>query len=250
MPRVQIELFGDVEVSRFVVLDVPDGTDLDQLPLQDITDLFDEDDEEWNVVDRVRYLTWRDVLISPEPEDFTDAVITKKRGKYVVADGRWKGPPTEEDLVAMEVWRPSTSVSHADLERSRLVAGQIHAEPKRCWHNALSVVCQLDTYREASYVEGFACVEDGMQIEHGWVMLRDGTIIDPTLQRPGITYFPGLEFRGRKGVVDFLATKWGHVAKIPPFFYAFGFGGRYCPSYMEARRLATEYSHNLKPPVG
>ena len=82
--------------------------------------------------------------------------------------------------------------------------------------NALRVVQKLDDYADASYVEGVASLNGGPLIEHGWVCLSDGTVIDPTTPRRSGAYFPGLEFRGRAGIEEFLATPQGSTCKVPP----------------------------------
>ena len=43
MAKVQVELIADLEVRRFLVLDIPDGTDIDDLPWQEITELVGQD---------------------------------------------------------------------------------------------------------------------------------------------------------------------------------------------------------------
>jgi hypothetical protein len=69
----------------------------------------------------------------------------------------------------------------------------------------------------------------------------DGTVIDPTLPRRCGAYFPGLEFKGRAGISEFLGTPRGSECKDSPFFYAFGWGGQYSPSIGRAWQQGWAY---------
>ena len=96
---------------------------------------------------------------------------------------------------------------------------------------------RLPDYSQAGYVEGWAEVDNGLLIEHGWVA-KDGTVIDPRLPEDEIVYFPSLEFPGRDGIEAFMAAKDG---KKTPFFYSFGWGGRnhagYKQAFQDAKRI-------------
>ena len=109
------------------------------------------------------------------------------------------------------------------------------------------VVQKLDAYAADSYVEGIACLGSGLLIEHGWVCRPDGTIMDPTLPTDEGVYFPGLEFRGRTGICEFLATPRGRKCKNSPFIYAFGWGGRYSPGIMRAWEQGNAHLRELYP---
>ena len=120
---------------------------------------------------------------------------------------------TEEELEFFQGWQPSTKVTRKDIEESVRVRHLIRAVPKQCFFNAKRVVQKLDAYAADSYVEGIACLGSGLLIEHGWVCRPDGTIMDPTLPTHEGVYFPGLEFRGRTGICEFLATPRGRKCK-------------------------------------
>jgi hypothetical protein len=154
---------------------------------------------------------------------------------------------TDEEREFFLGWQPVTKVTGKDIEVSVRVGKMIRALPKLCWRNALRVVQKLDEYAEASYMEGIACVNGCTPIEHGWVCLPDGTVIDPTLpKRPGV-YFPGLEFQGREGIAEFDATPQARAYKEPPFFYAFGWGGEHSPGMRDAWEQCWAYLRERHP---
>jgi hypothetical protein len=66
-----------------------------------------------------------------------------------------------------------------------------------------------------------------------------------------MTYFPGLEFRGRGEIEAFLRTPKGRKCKRSPFFFAFGWGGQESPSfrrcYEQAQTVLVE-KHGLQEP--
>ena len=109
------------------------------------------------------------------------------------------------------------------------------------------IVIRSDSYADASYMEGVACFNGSPLLEHGWVCRPEGTIIDPTLPRDEGVYFPGLEFRGRTGICEFLATSRGRKCKISPFLYAFGWGGRYSPGIMRHWEQGNAHLRELVP---
>src|SRR5687768_13198188 len=121
-------------------------------------------------------------------------------------------------------WKPASTASKKDAAESQRVQNKVRAIPQQCWFNARNAVLKLSDYSTASYVEGWAIVGGGLRIEHGWIV-RDGQIIDPTLPNDSIIYFPGLEFVGRTGILEFLSFKAGKKCKKSPFFFAFGWGG-------------------------
>jgi hypothetical protein len=149
-----------------------------------------------------------------------------------------------EERRFFEGWQPITSPVRVDEEESERVGRRVGAIPKQCWFNARKVVQKLGEYSEASYVEGIAvCLKTnrGFLFEHGWVCQPDGTVIDPTLPRDCLAYFPGLEFVGRAGIKAFRTTPEGRKRMRSPFFYAFGWGGEHSPSFSAARDRAMEF---------
>ena len=147
--------------------------------------------------------------------------IERKRAK---ADGLMR----EHEIAFVEWchrWLPSDPWPvQKDEAESRRTGKAVRAVMKQCWFNARKVIMKLPDYGEASYVEGWAVLQGGMPIEHGWLVQND-TIIDPTLPDDLGVYFPGLEFKGRKGIEEFLATPKGRKCKNKPYLFAFGWGG-------------------------
>ena len=155
---------------------------------------------------------------------------------------------SEEDARFYQSWQPTSQPTGKDAEESLKVARSVRALPKSCWLNARKVILRLDEYAEAIYVEGFTIALGLMPIEHGWVV-RGGLIIDPTLPESPYPYFPGLEFRGRAGIAEFLASPKARGLERKPFLCAFGFAGCKSPSFTQARARADHYLWP-PPPVG
>ena len=116
-----------------------------------------------------------------------------------------------------------------DQKESVRVKRLVRSNPKQCYLNAARVVLTIPEYADADYVEGLAVLAKVMVIEHGWVE-KDDVIIDPPLPHDGLQYFPGLRFRGQRGLAE--------AMKIPkpertqddfPVFYRFGWGGIKAP---------------------
>ncbi len=141
----------------------------------------------------------------------------------------------------LQGWQPVTEPTGKDEEESERVGKRIRAWPQQCWFNARRAVMRLSDYADASYVEGYCMMVGGWVMEHGWVYRPDGTVIDPTLPRKVVAYFPGLEFRGLAGISEFLATPRGRKCKRSPFFYAFGWGGGDSPSFSASMLRAFAY---------
>jgi len=139
-------------------------------------------------------------------------------------------------------WKPTSVATTKDIHESRRVGKAIRAISKQCWFNARKVILKSDDYAEASYIEGWALLACGFPIEHGWVV-RSDKIIDPTLPDEGMTYYPGLEFRGRAEINGFLTTPEGKKCKRSPFFFAFGWGGMQSPSF---RKCYVEVMQRMK----
>ena len=65
-----------------------------------------------------------------------------------------------------------------------------------------------------------------------------------------MAYFPGLEFVGRAGIDEFLATPGGRKCRRSPFLYAFGWGGGKSTSFSAAWKEAFALQAILFPPRG
>jgi hypothetical protein len=98
-----------------------------------------------------------------------------------------------------------------DVGRSLAVAEAIELEPRACYKNALLAFLTLDELRGGSYVEGFAVPDFGrirLPLEHGWVELADGTVVDPSLAALGhadVAFFPAVRLswqRARRLVAE------------------------------------------------
>ena len=122
---------------------------------------------------------------------------------------------------------------------------RIGVEPSQCFFNSFSTIEYCKEHRHATYVEGMVVDAGGMMLEHGWVE-TDTTILDPTLPKDDLVYFPGLRFEGRVGIAKAL---WS----IPkpdgcedfPIFYRFGWGGRDSPEFMFARQAVRRLSDRM-----
>ncbi|SRR6266568_1016768 len=68
-----------------------------------------------------------------------------------------------------------------DYETSIVIADKVLALPKQCWSNSVRALrtCKKQL-RGAFYVEGHIEFIPGLYIQHGWLELPDGTIVDPT----------------------------------------------------------------------
>ncbi len=99
-----------------------------------------------------------------------------------------------------------------DVTRSLDVANRIPLKRRACFANALLTMAAYDEYQNGWYVEGFAVptMKDiRMPVEHGWVQLPDGTIIDPTfavLGHTDVTYFPAIQMRWNRAEKLILAN--------------------------------------------
>jgi hypothetical protein len=151
----------------------------------------------------------------------------------VKADGTITTEYTPEEREFFQRWQATTTATEKDKVESHRVRKKVRALMKQCWFNARKVILNVDEYAEASYVEGWVVSPEGSIYEHGWVV-QNGKVIDPTLPDLDLTYLGGLEFKGRKGIEEFLETPLGKKHKKDPFLCAFGWGGQNSPGYMKA----------------
>lgn len=92
-----------------------------------------------------------------------------------------------------------------DRELSDAAAECVDAKPKQCYRNAVMSLVLADHWllgdsHDLVYVEGTIIV-DGLPIpfEHGWLELKDGTVIDPTSavvqsSDTNVDYYPAVRF--------------------------------------------------------
>lgn len=93
-----------------------------------------------------------------------------------------------------------------DVTRSLVAAKTIPLEKKACYRNALLTMLYNKEYQSGWYVEGFAIPTIGnirIPLEHGWVQLTDGSIIDPSFAILGhteVTYFPAIKLQWKRAI--------------------------------------------------
>ena len=91
-----------------------------------------------------------------------------------------------------------------DVTRSLDVANRILLKRRVCYANALLTMASAEALQTGWYVEGFAIptIKDiCMPVEHGWVQLPDGRIIDPSfavLGHTDVAYFPAIRLRWQR----------------------------------------------------
>ena len=121
-----------------------------------------------------------------------------------------------------------------DLDKSTRAKRLVRARVGQCYLSAFRLVQQIPEYANAEYVEGMAVNRNGMAFEHGWVE-KDGVIVDPTLPANELMYFPGLRFKGQRGLSKALKIpKPKHTKDDLPIFYRFGWGGIESPEFRSA----------------
>ena len=126
-----------------------------------------------------------------------------------------------------------------DVAESQRTRRLVRAKSKQCYLNAFRVIQEVKEYAHADYVEGLAVICGVLVIEHGWVE-KDGVVVDPTLPRDNLTYFPGLRFKGQWGLAK--AMKIPKPSAHLPIFYRFGWGGIESPEFRAALVAAYRYA--------
>lgn len=128
-----------------------------------------------------------------------------------------------------------------DVQESVRVRRLVRSKPKQCYLNAARVILGVPEYADADYVEGLAVLAKVMVIEHGWVE-KDGVIIDPTLPHDDLHYFPGLRFRGQRGLAEAMKIPKPEITQDDfPVFFRFGWGGIDSPEFRAALVAANRY---------
>jgi len=128
-----------------------------------------------------------------------------------------------------------------DVVESERVRKLLRAMAHQCYWNAFQVIQRIPEYADAEYVEGMAVNDYRMALEHGWVE-KDGMIVDPTLPSDELAYFPGLRFRGLRGLAEALKIPKPRYTEDFPIFYRFGWGGIESPEFRGA--LIAAYRFN------
>jgi hypothetical protein len=132
--------------------------------------------------------------------------------------------------------------SRKDMKESTRARRLVRAKGKQCYLNAFRLIQEDDEYGNADYIEGMAVFAGALVIEHGWVE-KDGVIVDPTLPTEELAYFPGLRFRGRRGLAEAVRIpKPERTVEDLPIFYRFGWGGIESPEFRAAMAGAYRYA--------
>ena len=129
-----------------------------------------------------------------------------------------------------------------DMVESQRVGKLVRAEGKQCYYNAFRVIMEIPEYAKADYVEGIAVIGGALPIEHGWIE-KDGVIVDPTLCSDKLAYFPGLRYKGQRGLAEAIRIpKPKRTREDFPIFYRFGWGGIDSPEFRSALVAAYRYA--------
>jgi hypothetical protein len=116
----------------------------------------------------------------------------------------------------------------------RLVRRLVRAKPNQCFRNAVNVVRYVPGYEEADYVEGVIVpTKRSVVTEHGWVE-KNGVIVDPTLPNDDLLYYPGLRFKGRRGISEAMRLPRPLDVDDLPILERFGEGGGESPEFTDA----------------
>jgi hypothetical protein len=126
-----------------------------------------------------------------------------------------------------------------DREESIRLQTRMMVHAKDCYFNARRAIMRLEDYETATYVEGFAATILRFPVEHAWIV-RKGKIIDPTLPREVVAYFPAIIVEGREGLEGFYVTH-GRKYSRSPLFHAFGWGGADHAGFNQARIQSDRY---------
>ena len=119
-------------------------------------------------------------------------------------------------------------------EISRELSQRINAKLGECYNNAFRALPMLPG---SLYIEGYAILDIGMIVEHGWIEYR-GETIDPTWPEGALWYEPGLKYSLGE-LLNVLANVPEEIEEIElPIFYRFGLGGNRSPEMREANSRA------------
>lgn len=125
-----------------------------------------------------------------------------------------------------------------DRTLSEKAALEADAQTSQCFRNASLAFTSMPELVDGLYIEGYAIHgKHGFLLEHGWIELDDGRIVDPTLYTRDVNYFPGLRFT-RRQIEDAMRT-----SPELPVFYRFGYGGSNSPEMRKAFAMALAYSN-------
>ena len=128
-----------------------------------------------------------------------------------------------------------------DIVESQRVKKIMGSKARQCYGNAFRVVLTVPEYADAEYVEGLM-VNSGLVLEHRWVE-KDGVIVDPTLPDEPLVYFPGLRFKGQRGLAEAMTIpKPEYTTEDFPIFFRFGWAGIGSPEFRMASIAAYRYA--------
>jgi hypothetical protein len=113
-----------------------------------------------------------------------------------VAERAASGSGWQGEEITDEEWEVMQQAKSYDYQRSLFMAKQVWTVPKQCWSNAVRALrTRRKLVRDAWYVEGFVELFPGFSIEHGWLELPAGTILDTT--RAYLEHYHGHESDNR-----------------------------------------------------
>ncbi len=120
-----------------------------------------------------------------------------KAMEFVVARGPKELSPPKADE---EIQTPIIEGASLDLQLSLKTNREIQAVPEQCWYNARRALLDMpNIFWTSTYIEGWVVGmwSNAIRVsEHGWIMRRDGSIVDPSIVLGSVPkrliYFPGI----------------------------------------------------------
>lgn len=119
---------------------------------------------------------------------------------------------------------------------SEIIECTVKYVPCMCWSNAVETLLTVEhpALEGAVYVEGWAIPEGmGLAVEHAWLKLANGSVLDLTWLDCEARYFPGVEYSKEELTAfdpDFLPIVW----------ITSGWGGFGNASYKQSYFMAVE----------
>jgi hypothetical protein len=172
----------------------------------------------------------------------------KARKKAVSTTSSSRKPAVENRHDRLMKWplrtayRPTLKPNRKNVAASRQAAKFFEDEGYSGGMRVRMLVKRVKKYEEAAMVEGYIIRPGGGVTEHTW-LVYGGEIIDPLYPDFKTTYFPGVEFVGKKTIDEFdaISVKDGWRERTQPFFFAFGWGGHYNPHMLAAYLAAVKH---------
>lgn len=80
-------------------------------------------------------------------------------------------------------WTPVAWRHHPPIVKQAIRAAHIRPHLKECWRNSQLLLIRQDIVK-FRYFEGVVTFLEGHPVQHAWLTLPDGTVVDPTLEDP------------------------------------------------------------------